>query len=112
MILIGQYFTRTVRSNLRSGVCIGIPNFISPTTGRTTETVNNAQEVGATGTALVVAAGLRGIDVDELARRFVKANHTYIPNPENKEAYERTYQVFKKLYKSNAAHFKALNGGK
>ena len=78
-------------------------------TGRTTETVNNAQEVGATGTALVVAAGIRGIDVDELARRFVKANHTYIPNPENKEAYERNYEVFKKLYKSNAAHFKALN---
>lgn len=78
-------------------------------TGRTIETVNNSQEVGAIGTALVVAAGIGGGDVLELSRRLVKANHVYIPNPENKSIYERNYRVFKKLYKSNAKNFKELN---
>ena len=78
-------------------------------TGRRIETVNNSQEVGAIGTALIVAAGIEGVDVDELSRRLVKVNNSYTPDPENREAYERNYRVFKKLYKSNAANFKALN---
>lgn len=67
-------------------------------------------EVGAIGTALVVAAGIQGADVHELSRQFVRVKQTYIPDRRNKRAYERNYKVFKKLYKSNAAHFKALNG--
>ena len=78
-------------------------------TGRTIETVNNAQEVGAIGTALVVAAGISGVDVLELSSQLVKANHAFIPNPENREAYERNYKVFKKLYKANASIFKEIN---
>lgn len=79
-------------------------------TGRTIETVYNAQEVGATGTALVVAAGIKGVDVLELSRRLVKANRAYVPNPKNREVYERNFWVFKNLYKSNAASFKRING--
>lgn len=78
-------------------------------TGRTVETVNNTQEVGAIGAALVVAAGIKGEDVLELSRRLVKANCAYVPNPENNEAYERNFRVFKNLYKSNAANYKLLN---
>ena len=78
-------------------------------TGRTIETVNNTQEVGAIGTALVVAAGIKGVDVLELSRQLVKPNHVYIPNSENKKVYERNYRVFKNLYKSNAAYYKQLN---
>ena len=78
-------------------------------TGRTIETIDNTQEVGATGTALVVAAGLKGIDVLELSRRLVKADRTFIPNVKNREVYDRNYLVFKKLYRSNAPHFKRLN---
>lgn len=80
-------------------------------TGRTIETVNNSQEVGAIGTALVVAAGIRGVDVLGLSRELVKANHAYIPNSENKGVYERNYRVFKNLYKANAKSFKEINGG-
>ena len=78
-------------------------------TGRTIETVNNTQEVGAIGTALVVAAGVKSVDVLELSRQLVKANHVYTPDPENKEVYERNYRVFKNLYKSNAVNFKNMN---
>ena len=78
-------------------------------TGRTIETVNNTQEVGAIGTALVVAAGVKAVDVLELSRQLVKINHVYTPNSDNKDVYERNYRVFKNLYKSNAAYFKQLN---
>ena len=78
-------------------------------TGRTIETVNNTQEVGAIGTALVVAAGINGVDVLELAKKIVKADHIYVPDPKNKDVYERNYKVFKKLYKTNASNFRELN---
>ena len=80
-------------------------------TGRKIETVNNTQEVGAIGTALVVAAGVKGVDVLELSRQLVKANQTYVPNLQNKEVYERNYKVFKNLYKSNVSNYKKINGG-
>ncbi|WP_031554821.1 xylulokinase [Oribacterium sp. FC2011] len=78
-------------------------------TGHTIETVENPQEVGGVGTALVVAAGIKGEDVLELSRRLVKVDRTYIPDTVNKEVYERNYRVFKRLYKTNARSFKILN---
>ena len=78
-------------------------------TGRTVETIRNAQEVGATGAALVVAAGLKGVDVSDLSQQLVTVRHAYAPNPANREAYERNYRVFRKLYKTNAASFKRMN---
>lgn len=79
-------------------------------TGRTIETVDGAQQIGAAGAALVIAAGIEGADALELSRRLVRSTRSFAPNPANKETYDRNYKVFKKLYKSNAAHFKALNG--
>ncbi len=79
-------------------------------TGRTIETVSNAQEVGAIGAALVVAAGIKGEDVLEFTQKIVKVEHVYVPNPDHKDIYERHYRVFKKLYKSNAKCFQMLNG--
>lgn len=78
-------------------------------TGRTIETIDNAQSVGAMGCAISAAAGLSGEDVRVLARRLVKASHSYIPDPRNKDIYERNYQVFKRLYRSNAENFRLLN---
>ena len=78
-------------------------------TGRTIETVGNTQEVGAIGTALVVAAGVKGTDVLELARELVKVTHVYVPDPANREVYDRNYSVFTGLYKANAGAFRKLN---
>ena len=77
--------------------------------GRKIETVKNTQEVGAIGMALVVAAGINGVDVLELAKKIVKADHIYVPDPKIKDVYERNYKVFKKLYKTNASNFRELN---
>lgn len=79
-------------------------------TGHTIETIDGTKEVGAAGAALVIAAGIEGADVLEFARRHVKVNRTYAPNPSNRAVYERNYKVFKRLYKSNAKNFKELNG--
>ena len=78
-------------------------------TGRNIETIHHTQEVGAVGTALVTAAGLRGENALELARRLVKVRHVYTPDPANREIYERGYRVFKGLYKANARGFRQLN---
>lgn len=78
-------------------------------TGRKIETINNTQEVGAIGAAIVVAAGIKKVDALELSRDLVKINNTYIPNPQNKVIYDRNYKVFKRLYKSNSKSFKELN---
>lgn len=78
-------------------------------TGQTVETIDSTQSVGAIGTALTVAAGGKGVDVLELSHRLVKENHAYVPDPRNKEIYERNYSVFKKLYRDNAPNFMALN---
>ena len=79
-------------------------------TGRKIETIDHTQEVGAVGAALVVAAGIKGLDVMDLSSRLVKPNHTYIPDDASKTVYERNYRVFRKLYKANAASFTAING--
>jgi xylulokinase len=77
--------------------------------GRKIETVNNSQEVGAIGTALVVAAGIKKTNVLDLAHQLVKVNQVYTPRTEYREVYDRNYQVFKKLYQSNAKNFKAMH---
>ena len=86
-----------------------ICQMLADITGRTIETVDNAQQVGAVGAAIVVAAGLTGDDAAELSRRIVKANRAYLPDRENEAVYERNYKVFKNLYKSNVSNFRQLN---
>ena len=79
-------------------------------TGRRIETVSNSQEVGAIGTALVAAAGIRKVNVLDLAKELVKPDRVYVPDPDTKAVYERNYQVFKRLYRSNRNNFRDLNG--
>ena len=83
---------------------------LADVTGRRIETIDNLQSAGAAGAALVVASSLRGMDVAAFSRNLIKPNHCYQPNPENQAVYERSYQVFRRLYKSNAANFSGLNG--
>ena len=65
--------------------------------------------MGAIGTAVMVAAGVKGEDMLDLARRLVQPAQTYIPNPANRKVYDRNYSVFKGLYKANAGAFRKLN---
>lgn len=77
--------------------------------GKRIETVPEPLDVGAVGAALVVSAGINGDNVLDLAKRIIKADHVYTPNPQNAEIYRRNYEVFKRLYSSNKKNFRNLN---
>ncbi len=78
-------------------------------TGRTVETVESPQNVGAVGAAVVIAVGLGLIDDLAQAKPLIPASRTFTPNPENRAAYDKNYGVYKKLYKANRECFRALN---
>jgi len=79
-------------------------------TGRVIETIDEPQDSGAVGAALLMALGMKIIDSQEAAGNLIPVKAVYRPVPANKAVYERNYRVFRSLYKSNAKHFKALNG--
>lgn len=78
-------------------------------TGRTIETVARPQNVGAVGAAMVAAVGLDLLDSLERAGSLIPAAATYQPDPVAQAAYDRTYAVFKRLYRTNRANFRTLN---
>ena len=79
-------------------------------TGRTIETVQAPQNVGAVGAAAVVAAGLGIISSLDDIKSFIPAVKTFKPRAEYKAVYDRNFEVFKKLYKCNKKAFAILNG--
>ena len=83
---------------------------LADVTGRTVETVDSPQNVGAVGAAVIMAVGLGIIDDVSHAKRLIPAKKTFIPNEKNKEVYDRNYEVYKTLYKNNKNAFRALNG--
>ncbi len=83
---------------------------LADVTGRTVETVDSPQNVGAVGAAVIMAVGLGIIDDVSHAKRLIPVKKTFIPNENNKEVYDRNYEVYKTLYKNNKKAFAALNG--
>lgn len=79
-------------------------------TGKTVETVDSPQNVGAVGAAVIVACGLGMINKVSEAKKLIPAIKTYHPNAANKEVYDKQYSIFKNLYKANKGNFAALNG--
>ena len=73
------------------------------------ETIDEPQDSGAVGAALLMALGMKIIDSQEAAGNLIPVKAVYRPVPANKAVYERNYKVFRRLYKSNKKHFKALN---
>ncbi len=74
-------------------------------TGREVETNENPQNAGAVGAAILIGLSLGIIDSFEEAKKTIRANKTFTPDPRNSEIYEKTYVVFKQLHKSNKRHF-------
>ncbi len=78
-------------------------------TGRVVETVASPQNVGAVGAAVLIAVDAGIIPNVQEAKRLIPASKTFVPNTEFKSVYDRNYEVFKKLYKSNKDNFAELN---
>lgn len=83
---------------------------LADVTGRTVETVNRPQDVGAVGAAAIIGIGLGVIDNIKKVKDYVPVAKTYKPNKANKAIYDRNFEVFKTLYKNNKDSFKKLNG--
>jgi len=82
---------------------------LSDIVGCTVETVQNPQNVGAVGAAVVVAVGLGLISGVEKAGELIPVSAVYNPNSENKVTYDKGFEVFKSLYRSNKKNFAVLN---
>ena len=82
---------------------------LADVTGKTIETVASPQNVGAVGAAALVGVGLGLIKNLDEVKNFIPVVATYKPNPELKPIYDRNFEVFKNLYKSNKKNFAILN---
>ncbi|MDE7261521.1 MAG: FGGY-family carbohydrate kinase, partial [Oscillospiraceae bacterium] len=83
---------------------------LADVTGRTIQTVASPQNAGSVGAAAVMAVGL-GVAKDlDAVGALIPVEKTFVPNAANKAVYDRNYAVFRKLYASNKANFRALNG--
>lgn len=78
--------------------------------GKTIETVDSPQNVGALGAAVTIAAGCGRIGGIQDAKALIPAIKTFRPNAENKPVYDKNYRTFCALYRANKANFAAMNG--
>ena len=83
---------------------------LADVTGRTVETVDSPQNVGAVGAAVIMAVGLGMIESVSDAKKLIPASKVFKPNAENREVYDRNYEVYKTLYANNKKAYKTLNG--
>ena len=82
---------------------------LADVTGRGIETVASPQNVGSVGAAAVAGVGLGVIDCLERVRDFIPAAGTYVPNLDTRPAYDRNFEVFKRLYRANKTNLKRMN---
>ncbi len=78
-------------------------------TGHTIEIVKKPQDVGAVGAAATIAVGIGLVDDLENIKSMIEVEKTFEPNFTNKDLYDKNFEVFKNLYKSNKKNFRALN---
>ena len=81
---------------------------LADVTGRIIETIDDPQDAGAAGAALVAGIGLGEFTYNDIPK-LIPAVNTYYPIEENREVYKKNYKVFKELYKSNKKAFEKLN---
>lgn len=77
--------------------------------GREIETVADPQNVGAVGAAVVAAIGLGILSDFAQAKKIIQVEKVFYPNKNVKDAYEKNYTVYKKLYYANKKLFGILN---
>ena len=79
-------------------------------TGRTVETVPSPQNAGSVGAAVVIAVGLGVIGSILDADKLIKVDKVYKPDANAKRLYDKNFEAYKLLYKSNKEIFRILNG--
>ena len=78
-------------------------------TERKIETIDDPQDVGAVGAAMLAGVGLGILSGLDDVKTVIPVKDTYLPNDDNQEVYRRNYQVYKMLYQANKKNFRLLN---
>ena len=78
-------------------------------TGRVIETIENPQDAGTVGAAVICGIGLGAIPSFQAAGSFIPVKKTFQPRPEYRPTYDAGFAVFTKLYEQNKALFRTLN---
>lgn len=78
-------------------------------TGRRVETIAQAKDVGALGAALLVAKGCGVLQDLKEAKSMVQVDHVYEPREENRLIYNKNYEIFKRLYRTNRKNYRLIN---
>jgi xylulokinase len=79
--------------------------------GVTIEAVEEPQESGARGAALIAALGLGEYRDFASLRDAVKVAEVYTPRPENRKVYDEAFLNFKDTYKSLKKQYERMNAG-
>lgn len=82
---------------------------LADVTGKTVETVESPQNVGAMGAAVLVAVGSEKCAAIDEAVKLIPVSKTFEPNKANKAVYDKGYEVYKNLYLANKKNFALLN---
>lgn len=82
---------------------------LADVTGRTVETVDSPQNVGAVGAAVLIAVSAGLVKSVGESKKLISVTNTYKPDMKNKSVYDKNFEIFKQLYKANKDNFKALN---
>lgn len=83
---------------------------LADVTGRTVETVASPQNAGSVGAAAVMAVGLGLLPDLEGVGTLIPPERVFRPNGDAQAVYERSFAVFRRLFRANRDHFRALNG--
>ncbi|MFC2088253.1 FGGY-family carbohydrate kinase [Calditrichota bacterium] len=78
-------------------------------TNRQINQVEDAQQAGAKGIALLASMTLGYIKSFEEIKNYIKIKHNFFPNQQNRELYHRMFTEFKNVYKQNKKWYKRMN---
>lgn len=103
-----QEVVRFVGGGAKSDVWCQI---MADVTGRTVEVIENAQNAGTIGAAIVCGVGLGLLGSFREAHSLVALKKVYEPRPDHREMYDLGFGVFKDLYRQNKTLFRRMNAG-
>lgn len=82
---------------------------IADVTNRIIRRVENPQQAGAKGVALLASMTLGYIDSFHAIKKYIKIDRSFTPNPENRQLYDRLFKEFKNIYKQNKKWYRRMN---
>ncbi len=80
-------------------------------TNRKINQVEDAQQAGAKGIALLASMSLGYISSFEEIKKYIKIKNSFIPNSQYRELYDTMFKEFKNIYKQNKKWYRRMNSG-